>query len=102
MERMISLSVIPKPEDQEFVFNAMSHTASQLGHDCPNANLTFSTYAYEDDQFDEPVEKLYHDENTLDKVRNALISSGMTGRVADNAINEMQNAGILFRERSLD
>jgi len=99
---MISLTALPREEDQEFVYRAISHAAVTLGFDCPNANINFSTHSYEDDQIDEPVEKLYHDENTLDKVRNALISSGMTGRVADNAINEMQNAGILFRERSLD
>ena len=99
-QRIISLSVTPTAEDEEFVFNALNHAAVQIGHDCPDSTLSFSRHSYEEDEFDvEPAEELHHDEDTLDKVRNALIASGMTGKVADNAINEMQNRGILFRER---
>lgn len=57
------------------------------------------------------TEHLYHDENTLPKVRDAIkkgvrdfIADRLLGRAKhdgfiDNVINELQNAGILFRER---
>jgi hypothetical protein len=40
----------------------------------------------------------WHDDQTMRKVYNALIRSGLDHDAAMNAINEMQNAGILFRE----
>lgn len=39
------------------------------------------------------------DEQTLFKVFRALIESGLTEKQALSAINQMQNVGILFRER---
>lgn len=39
------------------------------------------------------------DEVTMFKVNRALRDSGLTLEQAQDAINEMQNAGILFRER---
>ena len=43
--------------------------------------------------------KEYHDENTLFKVRDALINSGSTDfEGATEIIRILQNAGILFRE----
>ena len=44
-----------------------------------------------------PVE--YHDEDTLTKVYVGLESAGVTGQQAVDAVNQMQNKGILFRER---
>lgn len=50
-----------------------------------------------------PVE---HEENygedTIHKVHQALMRAGLTEDNAINAINEMQNDGILFRERASD
>lgn len=40
-----------------------------------------------------------HTEQTLFTVRDALVKSGLTERQTYNAITELQNAGILFRER---
>lgn len=42
----------------------------------------------------------YYDDETLSKVYDALLWSGLTGKQAEDAVNEMQNAGILFRERA--
>lgn len=42
---------------------------------------------------------LTHDEQTLHKVRNALDAAGLGDRQITDAINQMQSAGILFRER---
>jgi len=44
-----------------------------------------------------------HDEDTLGKVHAALLEAGITGvRKRTDLISEMQNAGILFRERIAD
>ena len=40
-----------------------------------------------------------HTEDTLFKVRRALLGSGLSEQTVTVAINEMQNEGILFRER---
>lgn len=44
-------------------------------------------------------ENVTHDDKTLDKVREALVRSGLSFDQAVEAIREMQNFGILFRER---
>lgn len=41
-----------------------------------------------------------YDENTLVKVREALVVSGLSYADADRAIMTMQRFGILFRERT--
>jgi hypothetical protein len=40
-----------------------------------------------------------HDEKTLRKVYMGLAAAGVIGQTATDAVNEMQNQGILFRER---
>ena len=45
------------------------------------------------------VEDLTYSEGTLRKVYWSLMISGLNPDQIDDAINEMQNAGILFRER---
>ena len=44
-------------------------------------------------------DEVYYDEETLFKVNRALRASGLTQVQTQDAIIEMQNAGILFRER---
>lgn len=48
-----------------------------------------------------PTDTTYHDEETLEKVRNAMTGSvvGLSLEGAQALISDMQNAGILFRER---
>jgi hypothetical protein len=41
----------------------------------------------------------YFDETTMFKVIDALVRAGITPAHARDCVNEMQNAGILFRER---
>lgn len=41
----------------------------------------------------------YFDEQTLTKVYAGLEAAGITGQDAIDAVNQMQNEGILFRER---
>ena len=45
-------------------------------------------------------ERTRHSEDTLDKVYFGLASAGITGQLAIDAVNAMQNEGILFRERA--
>ena len=45
-----------------------------------------------------PEEQLTHTGSTMDKVLQSLMDSGLTQEAATNAVNSMQNAGILFRE----
>ena len=40
-----------------------------------------------------------YDENTLRKVYMGLAAAGVIGQTATDAVNEMQNQGVLFRER---
>lgn len=40
-----------------------------------------------------------HSEETMFKVRKALLKGGLTLAQVDDSITNMQNAGILFRER---
>ena len=44
-----------------------------------------------------PETQVYHD--TLDKVYGALRKTGLSETQAMDAVNEMLNAGVLFRER---
>lgn len=44
-------------------------------------------------------EILTYTDKTMDKVYDALLDAGLTIRNARVAVNSMQNAGILFRER---
>lgn len=52
------------------------------------------------DQIADEAENLTHTEDTLAKVFLAMSISGLTTEQITAAINEMQNAGLLFRERS--
>jgi hypothetical protein len=45
-----------------------------------------------------PDEELFHDDDTMSLVAGALIRSGLNDQQVSDAINSMQNAGILFRE----
>lgn len=42
---------------------------------------------------------VYYDETTLKRVYYGLAKAGIVGEQADDAVNQMQNAGVLFRER---
>ena len=46
----------------------------------------------------ENKEELHHDENTLRKVYEGLLAAGIFGQQAVDAVNQIQNQGILFRE----
>lgn len=45
------------------------------------------------------MESLYYDENTMFKVYDALKEAGLDEKKALETISDMQNKGIVFRER---
>lgn len=47
----------------------------------------------------ENKEELHFDEDTLRKVYEGLLKAGIFGQQAVDAVNQMQNQGILFREK---
>lgn len=58
------------------------------------------TKVTEDLHLDEPM--IVHNESTLYVVNDALKRAGLDEQQTRDAINSMQNAGILFRERARD
>ncbi len=93
------------PEDFEFVWSFFSENAKKLGQKLPYVNTESWLIGANEPGVDE--EDLYHDEDTLNKTANAISKTLAAFRksalrhdqVAQNIIDEMLNAGILFRER---
>lgn len=107
MTRMISLSVIPEEDEWTATFVEMSQIATDLAKADLLAHVSLT--ATKLDENVEPEEELYHDEGTMRLVREA-IKNGLGERVDTNRpffvdsiitdiVSELQNAGILFRER---
>lgn len=107
MERLLSLSVgTDGSEDYVRTFQDLSELAKNLGESHKYVNVSTCVV---DEVTEDEDEELFHDENTLFKVR-AAIEKGIRAPLAEggpevmdslvtNVINEIQNAGILFRER---
>jgi hypothetical protein len=121
MQKVFSLTVMPRSDIEAA---AGYHSLSQLAKGLSQLNFDFSLsvnhyekteveeeageevsrYTREDfltgkKHPDDVTDQFFSDENTLLKVRESLMQYGMTETEALNAINDMQNKGILFRER---
>lgn len=103
MDRLISLSVGTEgAEDYFSTFQDVSELARNMGAVHNYVNVTASAV---DAPVDDAPEELYHDENTINKVRQALWAAlaskteDIPASILDDMINSMQNVGILFRER---
>jgi hypothetical protein len=106
-ERILSLTIITKESDEEAyqAFGLLSDIAGELSmtHD----SAWVSSTRCNPGEADEPQgDELFYDETTLLKVRAALVKAaapfghgGEGDLLIDGLINEMQNAGIFFRER---
>jgi hypothetical protein len=107
MDRLLSLSVgTDGSEDYIRTFQDLSELVKSLGesHDYVNVSACAVNEVDEDS-----AEELCYDENTLFKVRAAVekaVRDSLGGNgpaiidsVVANIINEIQNEGILFRER---
>lgn len=100
-DRVVSLSVATTGSEDFFgIFQDLSELARNLGVNHNYVSVTTTLVDDDEDPHDEPAgEDLYYDDNTLEKVREVMMNCGLTGDVVIAVINDLQNAGILFRER---
>lgn len=95
-EYIVSMSAACQDRAQaERIFGKLSATALDVSHD--SISQTVSKFPYNDR--DEEPSGEYFDEYTLMKVRRALKDAEISDFRVDDAIRNLQNAGILFRER---
>lgn len=95
--RFVSLSVGTEGSEDFFqTFQDLSELAANLGQS--HKYVSVSAGAIDEDE-PEP-EQLYFDENTLFKVSKVLMDLGVSSELAADIVNGIQNAGILFRERT--
>jgi len=97
-EWIVSLSIITGDLPQaDRVFGKLSATALDVSHD--SVSQMVSKHRYDTDEEEEAPGE-YYDENTLFKIIEALERAGVSnGQAQMDVIRELQNAGILFRER---
>lgn len=102
MDRMITLSVgTVGDEDYVRTFQDFSELAKSLGEVHTFTHLSCSLVG-EDDVNVDVNEDLYHDEGTLDKVKQAIqiAKPDILVHEIDDIVNQIQNLGVLFREPS--
>lgn len=104
MDRLITLSVgTNDDEDHVRVHQDLSELARNLtvGHDYVNVSSSLFNDLGDDEQDSDECagEHLRYTEDTIFKVRQALAQLFTDKQVITNIITEIQNAGILFRER---
>jgi len=85
-----------KSDSRARTYRAMLELEKHVLEEFPDVAVMSSSFEQGED--DTSLEE-YFDAYTLFRVRNALCRTGMNHERAENAINEMLNAGILFRER---
>lgn len=109
-DRIVSLSALASGAEQYTrLFMDLSELARNLTDDFQHVSVTASRV---DEDDSEPLcdpDGLYHDEQTLVKVREAIkrglgervwtARDVLTNAIVTEIITEMQNAGILFREK---
>jgi len=99
MDRIISLSVgTHGAEDYFSIFQDVSELARNLGEE-RYVSVSATMIGDEPGDDEDEVDKLYYDEDTLMKVRKILRERGLSNLIIDEIINDLLNAGILFRER---
>jgi len=101
MDRMISLGVGTDGDEDYFsTFQDISELARNLGATHNYVNVTASVVG--SDESPDEHDELYHDEQTMFTVRRAIaiaLKSDVNDANVLDVINELHNAGILFRER---
>lgn len=97
-DRLISLTVGTKEAAEWFnTFQQMGNLANDLGKTHHYVSISSTEVDGEEESYD-GEENLYYDHHTLNKVRFAL-TKVLDDTGVNVAINEMLNAGIVFRER---
>lgn len=105
-QHLVMLSVgTDSPEEHERVFGDFSELHRDLARGYSYTNLTSQAVDETGDEDDEDgcdQEHLHHDDHTLDKVRQAFLEHGVSPESVEDLINDLHNAGLLFRERISD
>lgn len=120
LTHLVTISVgVSNPENHATIHDMLSRLGTELSVDAEYVSVSSATT----DDTDEDVleqethgcleEHLYHDDNTMNKVREILSLHLQTfgyhpqgfgiielRNIITGMINDLQNAGILFRERS--
>lgn len=92
----ISVTVMTDNSDQRIsAFMAMTDFSRELDQTYPSVVISSHEFQGNDVEYTDE----YHDDYTLLKVVHALREAGISDEQAEAAINQMQNRGILFRER---
>ena len=91
-------AVINDANQKADLFAVFARLASELALKCPN--ITVSTYEIDETENQEEliIADEYFDENTILKVL-SILKNMVSYEDARIILNDMQNAGILFRER---
>lgn len=99
MDRLVSLSVgVDSSDDFAQTFQDLSELARNLG--ATHSYVSVSASDVNDGMNDETDgEDLYHDQFTLNRVRDIIKADGLTDDTATKIIDRLHNAGIVFRER---
>lgn len=99
MDRLIMLGIGVNSGDQwAEAFQDMSELARSLGETYDFVDVRSSVIGKDEDLYSRDVETLYHDDQTISKVHDVICSLGLAEH-ANDIINDLQNCGILFRER---
>jgi hypothetical protein len=99
-QRNISLNLVTRDgRDWESAFAQLSGLGLGLGETFAQVSVTCVVLSVEPVEEESPVVKEFCSEKTLQKVLTAIMTYVEDESDANDIINEMQNAGILFRER---
>lgn len=98
MKHMTTLTIgVNNIDDRAQAFDILTRTARDVDAMFPYISVT----ALESDADDEREDgDEFFDEYTLFKVVHAMREAGLNDQQAEDTINALQNAGILFRERA--
>jgi hypothetical protein len=99
MDRLVSLSVGTVGSDDYFqTFQNLSELASNLGENHEYVTVSASGIDVDNTEEVEP-ELFYRDENTLHKVRKAILDIGYSSHSVEDIITHVQSNGVVFCER---
>lgn len=103
VQRLVSLTVgMDETEDYFQTFQKISEIATDLDRAGDFSYINVSAQRVDEEvepEQEQRSEPVYYDEFTLMKVRRAIIKYGISDNICTDLISNMQNEGILFRER---
>jgi hypothetical protein len=96
----VNLNVVVNSTEQwTEIFSHLADVAASLPQKYSGVSVSSFQLADEDEVIQTDPDTEYYDDQTLMKVRNVLRLHGITDDVITDIISEMQNVGLLFRER---